>query len=46
MWGEQKGPSIPPKAGLPSFLGISGALYLDLFEQPVKVELFSILLSG
>jgi hypothetical protein len=27
-----------------SFLGISGALYLDLFEQPVKIEFFLILL--
>jgi hypothetical protein len=27
-----------------SFLGISGALYLDLFEQPVKIEFFRILI--
>jgi hypothetical protein len=28
-----------------SFLWISGALYLDLFEQPVKKEFFRILLN-
>jgi hypothetical protein len=27
-----------------SFLGISGALYLDLFKQPVKKESFYIIL--
>jgi MFS family permease len=29
-----------------SFLGVSGALYLDLFEQPAKKEFFRILLIG
>jgi hypothetical protein len=29
-----------------SFLGISGALHLAVFEQPVKQEFFSTLLSG
>jgi hypothetical protein len=29
-----------------SFLGVSGALYLDLFEQPVENEFFRILLIG
>jgi hypothetical protein len=38
--------SLRRRSNYASFQGISGALYLDLFERPVKIEFFRNLVMG